>query len=328
MDSVARRARGPDGPPPRRVGGPGDGACGRRVGAALESRGSDDAATAWLLAGRAALATRHEHTAAMLARAVAYRRSDAGLVRATGWQAAALLRDIDGDRRAVLAACRRGLDALDQHRDSLGSSELRALATRRGDELAGLALRHAVHGVRGSCWTGASDGVRTHSPSRRSIPRRRRPRSRPAALETPHGDSPRLARELFHRAATGGGAARLERPIRRRTHHLGGRSGDAPRFSAAHLLAHLDGTTFVELTAVDGVVHALVARSHAVRHVSVGKSAEAEHAATYARFALRQTARGRPSDLADVGRRLQEALLGDAVRLLGDGPVVVSPTSA
>jgi hypothetical protein len=42
---------------------------------------------------------------------------------------------------------------------------------------------------------------------------------------------------------------------------------------------------------------------------------------------LRRAARGRPVDTADIGRRLQEAILGDAVRLLPDGPVVLAPTA-
>jgi CHAT domain-containing protein len=92
-------------------------------------------------------------------------------------------------------------------------------------------------------------------------------------------------------------------------------------------MAALDDTTFVELIDVDAVLHALVAARGRVRHVVVGATADAEQAVTFARFALRQTARGRPSDLADVGRRLGEVLLGDVVRSLGDGPVVVSPTS-
>jgi hypothetical protein len=61
--------------------------------------------------------------------------------------------------------------------------------------------------------------------------------------------------------------------------------------------------------------------------VVVGDTAAAEQAVAFSRFALRQAARGRPADLLDVGRRLESALLGDAVRRLGDGPVVVSPTS-
>ena len=49
-----------------------------------------------------------------------------------------------GDRGGVLRACGRGLDALDDHRRLLGSTELRALATGHGTELATLALRHAA----------------------------------------------------------------------------------------------------------------------------------------------------------------------------------------
>ncbi|MZE75019.1 CHAT domain-containing protein, partial [Streptomyces sp. SID5789] len=44
-----------------------------------------------------------------------------------------------GSARGVLEACRRGLDVLDDHRMTLGASELRARATAQGAELAALA---------------------------------------------------------------------------------------------------------------------------------------------------------------------------------------------
>jgi CHAT domain-containing protein len=119
--------------------------------------------------------------------------------------------------------------------------------------------------------------------------------------------------------------ARLERAIRRRTHHLAGTGSATTRFRAEHLVDSLDGAAFVELVDIDGTLHAVVARNGRVNHVVVGAARDAEQAVAFARFALRQTARGRPSDLDDVGRRLQASLLGDAVRRLGDGPVVVSP---
>ena len=103
----------------------------------------EDAAVAWLLAGRLALDAGHPQASALLDRAASYRTGASGLVRATGWQARVLRRESESDRRGVLAACRRGLDALDEHRASLGSSELRAMAARHGDELASVALRHA-----------------------------------------------------------------------------------------------------------------------------------------------------------------------------------------
>ena len=48
----------------------------------------------------------------------------------------------------MLAACRRGLEVLDDHRLTLGASELRAQATARGGELATLAQRHSVQARR------------------------------------------------------------------------------------------------------------------------------------------------------------------------------------
>ena len=114
------------------------------VGARLSSSGSDQAAEAWLLAGRAALARGLDSAPGLLDRAARFRSRSSALVRATGWRALALKHDAVGDSRGVLSASRRGLEALDEHRTSLGSSELRALANRRGDEMAGLALRHAA----------------------------------------------------------------------------------------------------------------------------------------------------------------------------------------
>ncbi|MFC7614106.1 hypothetical protein ACFQV2_11660 [Actinokineospora soli] len=58
-----------------------------------------------------------------------------------GWLARALLAEAAGDRRGVAAACARGLDVLDQHRLTLGASELRARATARGTQLTELAQR-------------------------------------------------------------------------------------------------------------------------------------------------------------------------------------------
>ena len=43
--------------------------------------------------------------------------------------AAAHRRPVEGDRRALYAACRQGLDAVDEHRAIMGDLELRALAS-------------------------------------------------------------------------------------------------------------------------------------------------------------------------------------------------------
>jgi CHAT domain-containing protein len=297
------------------------------VAETLEAQGSDDAAAAWLLAGRAALATGLESATQELARAAGYRYGHPDLVRANGWLALALRRDAEGDRRATLAACRGGLDALDSHRSTFGSSELRALAARHGDELAALALRQAVRsGPRvllewSERWRATSlTQPPVHPPDDAELAQ-----ALAALRDTRRRLAVARAEASPAAARLGEERARLERAIRGRLHHLRGATTETTRFDAERLVDSLDDTTFVELVDIAGVLHALVANTGRVRHVVVGDAGEAEKAVTFARFALRQTARGRPSDLASVGSRLQGALLGDAVRRLGDGPVVVSP---
>ena len=115
------------------------------VGHRLHLGGSDEAAVAWLLAGTAALSAGLSTGMDLLDQAAQFRHGSTGLVRATGWRALALKRDALGDSRGVLIACRRGLDVAGRApRARLGSSELRALAARHGDQLAALALRQAV----------------------------------------------------------------------------------------------------------------------------------------------------------------------------------------
>ena len=116
-----------------------------RAAARLDALGSSDAAQAHLLAGRIALelgrgpaADRH------LAAAARARRRGSALPRASGWLAEALRAEAAGRPDRMLAACRRGLDVLDEHRLTLGASELRAQATVHGAELATLAQRHAA----------------------------------------------------------------------------------------------------------------------------------------------------------------------------------------
>ncbi|HET9421605.1 MAG TPA: hypothetical protein VFO49_10735, partial [Nocardioides sp.] len=111
----------------------------------LDEERAYEAPVALILAGR--LATGPER-AELWEAAAAYRDRPNALVRASAWLASALVREEADDRGGVLRACGRGLDALDEHRRTLGSSELRALATAHGRELAVLALRHAATDAR------------------------------------------------------------------------------------------------------------------------------------------------------------------------------------
>ena len=264
----------------------------------------------------------------LLEAAARYRRHQSDLMRATGWLARALDQDANGNVRGVFAACRQGLDALDDHRMTLGSSELRALSTLHGNELANLALRHAAT-TRPRTLLDWSERWRATALSQ--------PPVRPpddAELAESLAALRDLNRRLDEARATNGATtameqdrSRLEQSIRRRRHRLAGAAAAVTPFRVDRLVAEVGDTSFVEVVDVGGRLHAVVVTEGRVRKFRLGTSEEAGNAVDFARFALRQAARGRPSSLAVVAGQLQAALLGDAVRALSDGPVVISPTS-
>ena len=111
--------------------------------------------------------------------------------------------------RGVWHACRRGLDALDEHRASMGSTELRALASVQGDELARLALTPRGRArARGTSCGGASAGGPRRWPCRRFEPPQDRELDRSAggdARQRPAG-SPEARDDDEPTALSGSGA--------------------------------------------------------------------------------------------------------------------------
>ncbi|WP_329474133.1 CHAT domain-containing tetratricopeptide repeat protein [Streptomyces sp. NBC_01723] len=301
----------------------------------LAAFGAPAAPEASLLAGRIALglgwtadAERH------LAVAARSRHGGPPLARMTGWAAQALRARAAGSARGVLEACRRGLDVLDDHRMTLGASELRARATAQGAELAALAQEASlVSGgprrllVWSERWRAT---VLTAPPTR--------PPADPALLS-----GMTAFREIAARAEearTDGGRPvpalereqrRLEREIRSRTLHMrGGAPGDGNRFDVGRLLRRLgDDVRLVELAVLDGRVHVLLCGQGRVRRFEAGLLAEAEREAEHVQAGLRRLAHpGAEARLPLVeaaGARLQELLLGPAAAHLGSGPVVVVP---
>src|SRR5258708_32279363 len=117
--------------------------------ARLEALGSDEAPRARLLAGRVALDLgRVDEADRHLMAAARSRRRGPAMSRVSGWVSEALRAEAAAQPRRLLAACRRGLEVLDDHRLTLGASELRAQATAHGAELAALAQRHAARARR------------------------------------------------------------------------------------------------------------------------------------------------------------------------------------
>jgi hypothetical protein len=287
---------------------------------------------AWLLAARAAADVGRDDTVGLLAAAARYRRHPSGLVRATAWLAEALDRDRRGEVRALLHACRRGLDALDDHRATLGSTELRALASMRGDELARLALAHAAHArPRALLWW--SERWRATALTQPAL---RPPDDDLLAglLAALRANDRRLAeaRDANEPSAVlERDRSRLEKTIQHRR-RLVGASAEAAAARAGldvgRLVDAVGDGSFVELVEIDGRLRSVVVASGRVRAYAVGSAPDARAAVDAARFVLRQAARGRPVSLADIGLRLQHALLGPSVAALRPGPVVVSPTAA
>ncbi len=302
----------------------------------LVALGAPAAPEASLLAGRIALdlgwtadAERH------LAVAARSRRGGPPLARMTGWAAQALRAQAAGSARGVLEACRRGLDVLDDHRMTLGASELRARATAQGAELAALAQQASL--VSGGprqllVWSERWRATALSAPPTR-------PPADPALLSgmTAYREIAARAEEARMEGkpvpALEREQRRLEREIRSRTLHMRGEAPDGgDRFDVGRLLARLrdggDGQ-LVELAVLDGRVQVLLCGRGRVRRFEAGLLAAAETEAEHVQAGLRRLAHpGADSRLPVVeaaGRRLEELLLGPAAAHLGDGPVVIVP---
>jgi tetratricopeptide (TPR) repeat protein len=304
-----------------------------RVAERLEGSGAPAAPEAWLLAGRIALHLDWTEDAERYLRVAARsRRSGPPLARITGWAAQALRARAAGSGRGVLEACRRGLAVLDDHRMTLGASELRARATAQGAELAALAQAVSLAG-------GGPRRLLEWSERWRATVLTAPPTRPPADPVLQSGLT--AFREIAARAeearrdgrpvpALEREQRRLEREVRSRTLHM---RGDAPgggyRFDVAGLLERLGNGRLVALAVLDGRVQVLLCGGGRVRRFAGGQVERAEREAEHVQATLRRLAHpraeGRLPLVEAMGRRLEEVLLGPAARHLGSGPVVVVP---
>jgi hypothetical protein len=303
----------------------------------LDRSGAPEALPAHLLAGRIALAGRHPAAAAThLARVARTRHHGPPLARSAAWLARALLCDARGENRPAIAACGRGLDALDEHRLMLGATELRAHATAHGAELAELAQRDALRrddARRLLVWSERWRATALDAPPVRP------PADLVAELAALREVARRIEAAQPNGPAGGRGATavlererrRLEEAVRARTLRVKASAGaTAARRPLDALPAALGAHRLVELVEVDGILHAVVVAGGRYRRFEVGPVADAEREVEMARFRLRRLAHARlPTaggpPLALIGQRLEATLLGPAAAALGDAPVVVVP---
>jgi tetratricopeptide (TPR) repeat protein len=260
------------------------------------------------------------------------RRASTATERALGWWALAQRREQAGRRGATLRACERGLAAVDEHRATLGSHELRALASRHGAQLAELGARTALASGRPRRLLHWAERWRATSLAQSSTTEERDPEiaRELAALRAEHRRLERARADGEPTEQLQARVGNLEHVVRRRQLHARGNGSAADAFDVPRLLDALaeDDTILVELAEIDRRLHALVAGRGRVRRLDVGDAAAASAAVDFALFALRGAARGRRSQLDLAGARLQKALLGSALDHARDSRVVVSGTSA
>jgi tetratricopeptide (TPR) repeat protein len=299
----------------------------------LDALRGGQAARAHLLAGRLAISRGYSDGAEKhLGIAARSRRQGLPLARSEGWLASALLASERGSGPAVLRACGRGLDALDEHQMTFGAPELRAHATAHGSELAALAQRHAARNRDPRRLLYWSERWRATALSYRNS-RISHDEELAASLSALRSVNRLLAGD----SAKPAGRAALERERRRLEQAVQARTRQIPDshaqylepFSFDELAAELGDRTLVELIDVDGVLHVITLAGTRARLHVVGATPSRE--VEMCRFTLRRLAGHsgpRPGDdtvLEHRGRRLEDALLGSVIRELPDGPVVVIP---
>jgi tetratricopeptide (TPR) repeat protein len=305
-----------------------------KVAVQLEASRAGEAMQAHLLAGRIALSRGSPAEAdPHLERAARSRRRGPPLTRSVAWLARALQADARANARATVAACTRGLDALEEHQMRLGATELRAYGMAHGVELAKLAQRDALR----------RDDIR-----RLLFWSERRRATALAARSTPPEEDKELAAELEalrgvtrllettemaapRRNALERERRRLETAVQARTRRSSSsRKPSESEFDLGALFDELGESTLIEIVEVEGMLHAIIVADRRLRLHPVGAVPVREIQMN--RFVLRRLAHRppQPSDelvLKQRGTKLESSLLGDAAALLGDGPVVVVPPS-
>ncbi len=290
----------------------------------LHAEGAEEAPVALTIAGQAAQGPTR---LALWTRAASYRTHPNALVRAAAWHAQSLAHEEQHNRGGVLRAAAAGLDAIDEHRRLIGSSELRALATTHGRDLTTIALRHAATDPR----TLLRWSERTRATALAQPPATSDAATIPASLAALRDNGRRLAEARAEGEPTDAlerERLRLERAVRSESHTLSATTAEQQKPpSVEEIVAAVGDGCLVELVDVDGTVHVLVTHAGRVRRKVAGSTEEIAALLGPTQMLLRRASRGRATDMSALGGQLQEAILGDAVRLIPDGPVVLAPTA-
>ncbi|MBN6052405.1 CHAT domain-containing protein, partial [Nonomuraea sp. RK-328] len=328
----ARAVKGERAPAPGRL---------ERVAVELDAAGWPGAAVeARVLAARLALDRgRVTQARRQLEQAARPRFGGPALTRARAWHATALLRLTRGNERGAATAARAGLRVLDEHRATMGATDLRAYSGQYRLDLAALGLGVALRGERAEAvlaW--AEEGRASH-----------------LLMPPVHPpDDPGLARALTELRSVMGEINELRRagrPTGRldqrrlalereiRDHHrrlpAGGPSSPGARQAGAAMLADaLGDAALVEFVLLEGELHAVTLAGGRLSLHHLGPAAPVRDLVDRVPFALRRLARRTSAANRDAAAellrhaagRLDAALLRPLAAAVGDRPLVVIPT--
>lgn len=264
------------------------------------------------------------------------------LLRARAWYGEAVALAALGDVPKARQALDRGLRLLDDHRASLGSTELRAQASGHGAELAELGVRLAVERGRPADLLRWAERWRAGALWRRPVvpgelaaelAALRWARAERAEADAAGRDVAALLRR----------ESELEATVRRITRQAAGAEGGAPRvvggvaaLDLGCLRAALGGRALVEVVQQGGQLHAVVVAAERCTLHRLGEAALATAEVAALGFALRRLGRPGRQAALDASRasaehalaELDAMLLGPLARRLGVRDVVVVPTAA
>ena len=243
-------------------------------------------------------------------------------------EASARLALLDGKRDAAQALVDEALTELTDWRQTIGSTELQAVAARWGVHLADLAVGAAVA-------AGDLESV-LMSVERQKVA---------AVISTPQNELPaELSRLLAEYRAVGmrgrgqdvrAERTRLEEHIRRESRSSNATPMGLDLPDVATVFEYLAEETLVEFFDVDGAIHALVvtpSRRHTM--VSLGSCQDVKSEVDSLRFAITRMSAGLGSDssltafqtISHAAARNLDRLLIAPLGLSGDGAVVVIPS--
>jgi hypothetical protein len=263
--------------------------------------------------------------------------------RVLGYEADAVLRTLDGDRPGAYRAIDRGLRLLDEHRASMGATELRVNVSARGAALAALGVDLAFDTRRAANVLQWSERWRARSLWLRPV----RPPD-DAALAELLGELRAAHAALREAELEGGGdtattarVAGLEEEIRRMTRRTGRDAGGGAEFDGRAIVARLrdtlGGRALVELVEHEGAVSAVVLTESTCRLVALGPAAPIARAGASLARTLRRLADARMSagaleqlrGAADSDRDvLRQMVVVPVAQEIEDRDVVVVPVAS